>query len=384
MRIRTVGVLAVFGLALLASGCGGDKPSTTPTAKAGGKLVIWSDDKRAEVLKSFKDKFEKDNGVTVDVQAISKDQQTTFVTASQQGSGPDVMVGAHDWIGNLVQNGAIDPIQITDAQKASFPDVAIKAMTFGGQVYGMPYAIENVALIRNTELVPNAPATMEELVSTGKALKAAGKASEILCLESGQKGDAYHIYPLYTSGGGYLFGTKANGDYDPKDLGVGKPGSIAAFQKIAALGEKGEGALKRSIEGANSIATFTGKKCAFLVSGPWAVTDIKKGQHALRHLPGPRVHRWQAGSAIRRRAGVLRGRQGQEQGVGAGVRDELPDQAGAGRGALQSRASPAGARRRVGAGQGERRRPGQVPRRGQGRRGAAGHSRDGDHLGALR
>ena len=66
MRIRTVGVLAVFGLALLASGCGGDKPSTTPTAKAGGKLVIWADDKRAEVLKSFKDKFEKDNGVTVD------------------------------------------------------------------------------------------------------------------------------------------------------------------------------------------------------------------------------------------------------------------------------------------------------------------------------
>ena len=106
MRIRTVGVLAVFGLALLASGCGGDKPSTTPTAKAGGKLVIWADDKRAEVLKSFKNKFEKDNGVTVDVQAISKDQQTTFVTASQQGSGPDVMVGAHDWIGNLVQNGS--------------------------------------------------------------------------------------------------------------------------------------------------------------------------------------------------------------------------------------------------------------------------------------
>jgi arabinogalactan oligomer / maltooligosaccharide transport system substrate-binding protein len=277
MRIRTAGVLAVFGLALLASGCGGNKPSTTtPSTQAGGKLVIWADDKRAEVLKSFKDKFEKDNGVTVDVQAISKDQQTTFVTASQQGSGPDVMVGAHDWIGNLVQNGAIDPIQITSAQKAAFAGVAIKAVTFGGQVYGMPYAIENVALIRNTELVPNAPATIEDLVTTGKALKAAGKASEILCLQSGQTGDAYHIYPLYTSAGGTLFGTKSNGDYDPKDLGVGKPESIAAFTKIAALGEKGEGALKRSIGGDNAISTFTSKKCAFLVSGPWAITDIKK------------------------------------------------------------------------------------------------------------
>jgi arabinogalactan oligomer/maltooligosaccharide transport system substrate-binding protein len=276
MRIRTAGVLAVFGLALLASGCGSDKPSATPSTQAGGKLVIWADDKRAEVLKSFKTKFEKDNGVSVDVQAISKDQQTTFVTASQQGSGPDVMVGAHDWIGNLVQNGAIDPIQVTGAQKAAFADVAMKAVTFGGQVYGMPYAIENVALIRNTNLVPSAPATIEDLVTAGKALQAAGKVSEILCLQSGQLGDAYHIYPLYTSAGGYLFGTKSNGDYDPKDLGVGKPEAVAAFQKIGALGEKGSGALKRSIGGENSISTFTGGKCAFLVSGPWAITDIKK------------------------------------------------------------------------------------------------------------
>ena len=57
---------------------------------------------------------------------------------------------------------------------------------------------------------------------------------------------------------------------------MGKPESIAAFKKIAALGEKGEGALKRSIAGNNSIATFTGKKCAFLVSGPWAIADVKK------------------------------------------------------------------------------------------------------------
>jgi arabinogalactan oligomer/maltooligosaccharide transport system substrate-binding protein len=276
MRIRTAGVVALIGLALASAGCGssGNTPSTSSTPK--GKLVIWADDKRAAVLKTFKSQFEKDTGVTVDIQAISKDQQTTFVTASQQGSGPDIMVGAHDWIGNLVQNGAIDPVQMTDGQKASFADVAIKAVTFNGQIYGVPYAVENIALIRNTDLVPTAPATIEDLVAAGKQLKAQKKASEILCLQSGQNGDAYHIYPLYTSGGGYLFGTKPNGDYDPKDLGVGKPGSIAAFTKIAALGEKGAGALKRSIGGDNAISTFTGKKCAFLVSGPWAITDIKK------------------------------------------------------------------------------------------------------------
>jgi len=291
MRIRTAGVVAAFTLTLVAAGCG-DKSTpgaTGESAKAPtGQLVIWADDKRAAALKPFADRFGTENGVSVKVQAISKDQQTTFVTASQQGSGPDVMVGAHDWIGNLVQNGAIDPVQLSAEQKTGLAAGAVKAVTFNGQLYGVPYATENLALIRNTDLAPQAPATIEDLVSNGKKLQAARKVSEILCLQSGQVGDAYHLYPLYASAGGYLFGTTASGDYDPKDLGVGKPASIAAFQKIATLGEKGAGALKRSITPENSIATFTAKKCAYLVSGPWAVTDAKKAsiKYDISPVPG--------------------------------------------------------------------------------------------------
>ncbi|GIM88634.1 sugar ABC transporter substrate-binding protein [Paractinoplanes toevensis] len=280
MRLRALGVVAAMTIPLLAAGCGGsdDSPSaTSPSAdKKAGELLIWADDKRAAALKPFADKFGSENGVTVKIQAISKDQQTTFVTASQQGSGPDVMVGAHDWIGNLVQNGAIDPVQLSGEQKSGIAENALKAVTFNGQTYGVPYATENLALIRNTDLAPEAPATIEDLVSTGQKLKTAKKASEILALQVGQTGDAYHLYPLYASAGGYLFGTNASGDYDAKDLGVGKPESVAAFKKIAALGEKGSGALKRSITSDNSISTFTGKKSAFLISGPWAITDVKK------------------------------------------------------------------------------------------------------------
>ncbi|WIM94633.1 maltose ABC transporter substrate-binding protein [Actinoplanes oblitus] len=293
MRIRTAGVIAASLLCLVGVAACGDKKEDSTTAgpqasAATGELVIWADDKRSAALKPFAEKFGKENGVTVKVQAISKDQQTTFLTASQQGSGPDVMVGAHDWIGNLVQNGAIDPVQLTAEQKSGIAANAIKAVTFNGQTYGVPYATENLGLIRNTELAPAAPATIEDLVKEGKKLKAAKKVSEILCLQVGQNGDAYHSYPLYSSAGGYLFGTNAQGDYDPKDLGVGKPESIAAFKKLAALGEKGDGALKRSISDQNSIATFTGKKCAYLVSGPWAVTDVKKAnlKYDITAVPG--------------------------------------------------------------------------------------------------
>lgn len=290
MRIRTAGVVAAAALMLVAGACGSQKKSNTSTAakKSGGTLVIWADDKRTAALKPFADQFGKENGLTVQVQAVSKELQTNFLTASQSGKAPDIVVGAHDWIGNLVQNGAIDPVQLSAAQKAAFSAQSIKAVTFNDQLYGVPYAVENLALIRNTALAPDAPATIEDLVATGKKLKAEGKVSEIMSLQVGQTGDAYHIYPLYSSAGGYLFGTKPNGDYDPKDLGVAKPEAQAAFAKIAALGEKGEGALKRSIGSDNAIATFTSGKAAYLVSGPWALTDIKKAglKYDVSPIPG--------------------------------------------------------------------------------------------------
>ncbi|MER7279346.1 maltose ABC transporter substrate-binding protein [Dactylosporangium sp. NPDC000244] len=288
MRIplRAVGVLALAALTLTA--CSSSKTpqssSTAPTAT----LTIWADDQRAAALKPFAEQFGQANHVDVQVQAVSKDLQTNFVTAAQSGKGPDIVVGAHDWIGNLVQNGTIDPIQLSDSQKSGFADVAMKAVTFNGQVYGVPYAIENLALIRNTDLVPTAPASIEDLVAAGKALKDSGKVSNILSLQVGQNGDAYHVYPLFTSAGGYLFGTKSNGDYDPADLGVDKPASVEAFKKIAALGEKGSGALTRSVNSDNAIPTFTGGKAPFLISGPWAVADIKKAgiKYDITPVPG--------------------------------------------------------------------------------------------------
>jgi arabinogalactan oligomer / maltooligosaccharide transport system substrate-binding protein len=285
---RTTLALLLVGLFLLLAGCGSGGGASGSGSEGGVSLTIWADDKYSRAIKESAAKWGAENDVKVNVQAVSKDLQTVFVTASQAGKGPDLVMGAHDWIGNLVQNGAIDPLQITDDTRAAFDPLAIKGVTYNGQVYGIPYAIENVVLFRNTDLAPEAPKTLEELVAKGKELKAAGKVSEIMALPVGANGDAYHMYPIFTSAGGYLFGKTADGDYNPKDLGLTRPEAAKAFERISALGEKGDGALKRSIAAENVTSLFTGKKTAFLLSGPWQLPDIdKSGVHyAISPIPG--------------------------------------------------------------------------------------------------
>src|SRR6476661_7420493 len=71
--------------ASVAAGSEAPAESAATSQAAGGELVIWADDKRAAALKPLADQFAADNGVTVKVEAISKDIQTKFKTAAGQG-----------------------------------------------------------------------------------------------------------------------------------------------------------------------------------------------------------------------------------------------------------------------------------------------------------
>lgn len=291
MKFRSFSVLSgIAVLTLLATACGGGgDDSASSEQSTDGAMVIWADPNRTDVLIPYAERFGEAHGITVKVESIpNEDLQDNFVTAHQAGSPPDLVVGAHDWTGNLVRNGAIDPVQLPQEVADGFEQVALDAVTFEGQLYGVPYAMENLVLFRNTDLAPEAPDTIEELIKEGKKLKESGKVEEIMSLQVGSEGDAYHIYPLYTSAGGYLFGKDDEGNLDPSDMGVGSESSIKAFEKIAELGEKGEGALKRSIDSQNAGPLFNEAKTAFLISGPWAIADMKEAgiPYEISPVPG--------------------------------------------------------------------------------------------------
>lgn len=285
LTVAAAAVAATLGLA----GCSGAaSPDQTDEASSGAtaELTVWADAKRVAALSDLAEAWGEENGVTVTFEEISEDLQTNFVTASQAGTAPDVVIGAHDWTGNLVQNGVIAPVNLSNPD--AFDPVAVEAVTYDGQAYGVPYAVENLALIRNLSMAPDAPATVEEMVEVGEAAVADGLASEAAILPVGQNGEVYHMHPLITSTGGGIFGTTSDGAWDPDEVIVDSAETNEAMTRVQALGEAGRNVFKRSIGPENAISTFTSGASPFLISGPWALTDVRGAgiDYAISPIPG--------------------------------------------------------------------------------------------------
>ena len=180
-----------------AAACGSSDSSDssgTVAADTTADLVIWADEKKAPSVEEFATQWaDQQGGLTVAVQVVADDLETNFITADSAGNGPDIVIGAHDWIGKLVQNNAIAPVVLSEKAQANYSDMALKAVTYNDQIYGAPYSVEALALYVNKGLTSKtAPATVEELVEAGRA---AGT-DEVLALPVGDEGNAYFMQPL--------------------------------------------------------------------------------------------------------------------------------------------------------------------------------------------
>jgi arabinogalactan oligomer/maltooligosaccharide transport system substrate-binding protein len=156
--------------------------------------------------------------------------------------------------------------------------------------------MENVALLRNLDLVPEAPTTFEELVEVGLALRQRGQVSIVLSVPIGAGGDAYHFHPLYTAAGGPPLPIGADpGERDPSvpaDLGFSSPASIEAFTRLAELGERGRQVLTRTVStgpraALSEVGVFAKGLAPFLISGPWSLSEINKAgvRYAISPIP---------------------------------------------------------------------------------------------------
>ena len=230
-----------------------------------GGILIWADDTRAPVLQELVGQFEEEFGIPVAVEQPA-DTRGDFVIAAPAGEGPDLIVGAHDWLGQLVDNGLLAPVDLGPSAD-QFVEAAVEAFTYNGELYGMPVATENVAFFRNTDLVPEAPETWEEVMEICAELE--GQVDQ--CYAQ-REGDPYHFYPMQTAFGGTVFGQDAEGNFDPNDVQIDSEGSIAAAQFLDEMREAGYYQTGGDYETVHTI--FEQGDAAFLITGPWAMERI--------------------------------------------------------------------------------------------------------------
>jgi maltose-binding protein MalE len=240
-------------------------------AAAEAQITIWADALIAPMLEGLAPDFLAEYGVgIVVVQKAFGSIRDDFKVAGPAGEGPDLLIGAHDWLGELVTSGLLAEVDL-GANEALFVPGAVSAFSFGGKQYGMPFAVENVALYYNTELVPTPPTTWDEVKTMSADLKAAGNKYGFLI----QENDPYHFYPIQTAFGGYVFGVNEDGSWNPQDVGIDSEGTVAAFSWLD--GMYADGLLDRgaAINGDLMNAAFQNGDSAMMISGPWNLTAMR-------------------------------------------------------------------------------------------------------------
>ncbi len=282
--IITIGLAALLCAPLAA--CAGQAPapqpsstdtpttSATPTETAapstdysGVTLTMWVDQDRFKAVDAAAKKFGE--ATKAKVTLVTKDagkMRDEYVAAFAANTAPDILLGAHDWLGVLIENGAVSPVPLAD-KAAGFTKVAVDAFTYDGQTYGVPYAIENIALVRNTKLAPEAPATWEDLLAASKDSKVP------VALQVSENGDPYHMYPLQTSFGAKVFAQDASGSYTT-EIAMGGDAGHAFANWLAEQGKAKN--LVVSMDGDKARSAFLNGQTPFFITGPWSIADIQK------------------------------------------------------------------------------------------------------------
>jgi maltose/maltodextrin transport system substrate-binding protein len=235
-----------------------------------GELLIWMDTDRGHALTPIAMRFQNDFGIKVTIDAPEKITDS-FPMAAQSGKGPDVVIWAHDKVGEWADAGLIAPVEVSNEFKNKFFPKAWQAALHAERLWGYPMGLETVTLIYNKKLLDGPPPTqLSELVSLNEKIKEKhpGVTSILWDYKS-----SYYSWGILASAGGYVFGKKGT-DYDLKNVGVADRGAVEGLSKIIDL--INAGVLPKSVSSGADEDLMGQGKLAMMISGPWAWSNLMK------------------------------------------------------------------------------------------------------------
>jgi arabinogalactan oligomer / maltooligosaccharide transport system substrate-binding protein len=214
-------------------------------------------------------------GVKVTTLAVPYDAFADKITAAvPRGKGPDVFIFAQDRLGGWVAAGnTIEPLDffLDDKTKGRFLASTLQAMTYQGNVYGLPLNFKVITLIYNKKLVKTPPKTSGELAKTAKALT-----------KGGTFGLAYSYADFYYHAA--LMNGFGGGVFNGRTPTVNSAANVKSLDLL--LKWLGQGIMPAEPTTALITSLFNEGKAAMVFSGPWFLSDLAKGvDYGLAPLP---------------------------------------------------------------------------------------------------
>lgn len=252
----------------------GDEEEDSDTPEKPESLSMWvnDEDSQLDAYEEITANFTAEYGIDVEIVPYNMLDQTDGMSLDgPSGQGADLFFQPHDRMGDIHLQGLAAELELTEDQLARLGDYnqeAVTSFSYDGIQYGIPAVTETYALFRNTDLVPDAPETMDELMDIARDLTDGDNYGFLM-----EALNFYFAYPFLTAPGGYVFAQDADGVYDATDIGLNSPGAVEGAEMIGSWFE--EGLIPSGVDMDVVNGLFNEGRVGMVVTGPWAIPDYR-------------------------------------------------------------------------------------------------------------
>ncbi|WP_394217601.1 sugar ABC transporter substrate-binding protein [Halobacillus trueperi] len=262
-------LIAVVLTSLILAGCSDSSSSEGDE----NTVTVWAMGEEGKKLKEFsKDFEEKNEGLTVDVQAIPWDTaHDKLLTAVASGNGPDVVQLGTTWVPEFAEAGALLDLSeymedYPNFAKENYFDGSVTTMEHEDQVVGIPWYADTRVIYYRKDILKEAgyeeaPKTWDELKDAAQTLADRGEDSYGLDIDRNDQ-----ITPFIFA---WQNGYEAN--LEEGDLNFDSPEFKEAIKYYTSYFEEG---ISQKQEGKDIVEAFKDGSKPMFFSGPWMINII--------------------------------------------------------------------------------------------------------------
>jgi maltose-binding protein MalE len=238
----------------------GEEP---PTPEALGTVTVWHSLKEGEIegmtaaLEAFQAQVP---GVEFDALFVPFDDlRGKYETAAATGGGPSLLIGAADWGPALHDAELVADLSpfANNVFLSTINPAALGSVQYNDAIVGLPLGLKGVVMYRNNSIIPEAPATYEDLVAAAQAATAGDIVGADL--ERGFFFSAGHLHGV----GGELMSPEGDPLFNDEN-------GVAWLELLDSFAEAGPTEYYTD----NDVNLFKTGNAGIIIDGTWNLSDL--------------------------------------------------------------------------------------------------------------